>query len=109
MSKIARLIELSAIIKEAEAEAKLIKESLLANENFMAEEVVTPDKWKYKVQRITKNTSVFKEEVDKAMVISMYPECTKVEIDLDALKNNPDAHDLFELKTSSYIEVRPVK
>lgn len=96
------LIELNTKQKEIEAQIKEIKATVID---------ALPDEWFianwYKVARIEKKN--FKINQPDEVIMSEFPSACKVKIDIDALRNIPDAHKYLNVESSPYIQITKQK
>jgi hypothetical protein len=106
LEKATRLIELSKLIKELQEEEKAIKAELI---DHVGDEGIVIDG--NKITKATRSTVKLKEGVDEAEVMFEYPSAvvTTTTINIDVLRDIPEAHELLAVVETSYLQVKKAK
>ena len=87
----------------------------IAEEKRLKEMVINDYVWEvthngYKISKITKNNITLKEGITLSDIQQKFgDEYIKMSPDMDALKKEPLAHEMLEIKPSSYIAVKQLK
>ena len=103
------LIKATELAKFWTAEEKRLK-AIIINDYLGEVEAYDQNGQKFKIAKVTKNLVALREDVTMLDIKQRFgDDYIKMTPDMDALKKNPNAHDILEIKPSSYISVRALK
>ena len=94
---------------------KYSMEKLTAREKEIKDLMLTDLVWNtefdgHMFQKITQNRVALKEDVEISTIKAKFgDECIKYSVDMDVLKEIPEAHEYLELKPVSFIKISKIK